>query len=172
MGPAIPVNRVQSAHHNVSPAPPVSANLVLLGTASTLGRAALESVVESPVDVSQMGRSSATGRLSSLGLLAPVNCTHKKSIFLLSFRFKYSPVVVQFQRRVEYPGNQGAEMVWTYTSGTWPPGIRTRRKCASAHEESVYLNRKPENSLVSPVIQFQTIHSPALWAIAIDSASL
>lgn len=50
---------------------------MVLGAASTLGSADLEAVLEAAVDDLQVSHSAAAGGLSSLGLLAPVDCSQK-----------------------------------------------------------------------------------------------
>jgi hypothetical protein len=49
-------------------------NLVVLGATSALGGADLEAVLETTVDDLQVRHPAAAGGLSSLGLLAPVDC--------------------------------------------------------------------------------------------------
>lgn len=49
-------------------------DLVGLRATGALGSADLESVLEAAVDISEVGHAAGTGRLASLGLLAPVDC--------------------------------------------------------------------------------------------------
>lgn len=55
-------------------------SLLGLGTASALGDANAEAVLEALVDVLDVPHAAAAGGLSSLGLLTPVDCSLKKKI--------------------------------------------------------------------------------------------
>lgn len=58
----------------------VGINLVGLGTASALGNADLEAVLEALVDVLDVAHTATAGGLSSLGLLTPVDCIAKNIV--------------------------------------------------------------------------------------------
>lgn len=58
----------------------VGINLVGLGTASALGNADLEAVLEALVDVPDVAHTAAASGLSSLGLLTPVDCIAKNIV--------------------------------------------------------------------------------------------
>ena len=68
------------------PNAPTFDRLSLLGAASTLGGTDLEAVLEAAVDDLQVSSSAATGGLSSLGLLAPVDCSKNRKLAATKIR--------------------------------------------------------------------------------------
>ena len=110
--------------------------------------------MESAVDVSQVGHAAGAGSPSPLVFLTPVNCSSNKLTFLLPFHPTHSVAVMQFQRRTEYSRKSRGTMGSTYTSASWPTGIRTRRRCASEYGAIVCLNCKRKVVIYQPVVLF------------------